>query len=643
MTYRSKYAKLNWNAQGLPYSEYFGDVYYSRADPLGESSYVFHVANKLQDRFENPTNTHFVIGELGFGAGLNFLNTVKLWCGHARSNQVLHYLSFEQFPLTREDINRVLCLFPSLGQYKQILMQVYDPSCTGSRQWLLKFSSHTVILTLCLQDARDELANLANHAENETPPFQVDCWFLDGFAPRCNPELWTHELIQDIAYLSHQQTTLSSYSVAGNFKKALQNAGFHYQKVTGFAGKKHMLHAQASSTFSAPPERNLGTIAIIGSGLAGCALASQLSALGITTHVFDSEKVIASGASGNSRGILHYKPSTQDSLDNYFTLHAYLHALGHYKSLHIPETIFNPIGVVQYMNNNGRQKRFEKLSTTRLYPEEIFSVNESKQQLYFSQAGWLNPAALCQWYLDQNYEKLILRFKHQLVGISPDSQQWELQFLVERKEEIFFRADHVVLCNAADAMTINGINTITDQVLPLIGNLGQVDHFKVSEDLITDQSVKCGSGYVIKDAESVTMGGTYFLGPDTACNRELHTLEHLRHSADLGLEEHLYKHLIASLQTKNRNLLEQRVSVRCTLPDRMPAVGPLDNSHHSQIKGLWLNIAHGSHGLSRTPLAAALIASQMLKVPSPIPTTLHKVVAPQRFWTARDKTQKFYS
>ena len=84
--------RLNWN-DGVPWSERFEDIYFSRSDGLAESRYVFLQGNRVSERWQKKSIFH--IGEAGFGTGLNFLATWQLWQETRTQNSWLYFESIE--------------------------------------------------------------------------------------------------------------------------------------------------------------------------------------------------------------------------------------------------------------------------------------------------------------------------------------------------------------------------------------------------------------------------------------------------------------------------------------------------------------------------------------------------------------------
>ena len=215
-------AKLNWR-DGVPIATVFDDPYYSFENGLAETQHVFLAGNDLPARFVND----FRIGELGFGTGLNLLVTWAAWAESGYPGQ-LHFISFEAFPMAIPDMVDALAQFPELGQYAQILFSEWRPGM-GEIQL-----TNGPILQVVIGDARKTLPIW---------PQKADAWFLDGFSPAKNPELWEPDLIQALGQHTKPGGTAATYSAAGHIRRALEAAGFEVTRTPGFGRKRHMTRA----------------------------------------------------------------------------------------------------------------------------------------------------------------------------------------------------------------------------------------------------------------------------------------------------------------------------------------------------------------------------------------------------------------
>lgn len=620
-TYRPRSARLRWTDDNMPVAEDHGDVHASRADALEESTHVYLAGNALEQRFRAIGDGQFILAEPGFGGGLNFLNTCRLWCHSAAPTARLHYIACELHPFRRSDMERLLGNFPELAEFAATLLPLYPDHTNGTHQLELRFGQHCISLTLLHDDVCSALESLAAQAG-----FRVDAWLLDGFPDQTNPALWNGQLPQHMAALSHAGTTLVSRAAVDGLQQRLAAAGFVCEQRKGFTGNTPMLSARFDRVAAARPEscQTRQTVCIIGGGLAGCSTAYALARAGWNVTLVEQGPRLAMGASGNPQGILHFKPGTVDAPDNRFNLHAYLHAARHYRSLGLPPDIWSPCGMLQLAHDHKLLKRFDTLAGSAMYALEVLQVLNSsaasalggepvvRPALYSPQAGWLCPPRLCAWYCAQPGIEVLHGYT--VTQLNPGAGGWEVLMHGDSGERVLHAA-HVVLCNSADAWRFTQARR-----LPLISNRGQVDLY-AADAARALRSVVCGQGYLIPaGADGQAVGGSFFLGADDATTREQNRQQHLQQLS--GINPELAAHYAA------RQPVLQRIAERCTLPGRMPAVGALDVGNS---RGLWINVGHGSHGLARTPVCAALLASQLSATPAPLAPELVHLLSPQRF------------
>ena len=191
-------AEIEWR-NGQPYASKFQDVYFSTDNGLLESEYVFLLGNDLSTRWQQPNIQKFIIAETGFGTGLNFLCAAKLWLESTPSNATLHYISVEKYPLSLENIMAALALWPELSRLSQPLLTQYKSLFKDSKAILF---NNRVQLSLLIGDATQRLSVI-----NEA----VDAWFLDGFSPAKNPDIWQAPIFEQMARLSNSESTFSTF------------------------------------------------------------------------------------------------------------------------------------------------------------------------------------------------------------------------------------------------------------------------------------------------------------------------------------------------------------------------------------------------------------------------------------------------
>ena len=216
-------AKLDWR-DGVPIATQFDDPYYSLDNGVAETEHVFLGGNDLPTRFGDT----FHIGELGFGTGLNLLVTWAAWV-KAGQPGTLHFTSFEAFPMMPADMTQALGQFPELAPFAAMLLNEWAP---GAGPTTL---TDGPLLDVIIGDARETLPAWENKA---------DAWFLDGFSPAKNPQLWEPSLLQAVAQHTQPNGTAATYSAAGHVRQSLDTAGFDVSRVPGFGRKRHMTTAK---------------------------------------------------------------------------------------------------------------------------------------------------------------------------------------------------------------------------------------------------------------------------------------------------------------------------------------------------------------------------------------------------------------
>ena len=208
-------ADVTWQGGQVPVATRFDDPYFSLADGLAETRHVFLDGNRIVER----ARAGFHIAELGFGTGLNLLATAQALAAHPGP---IHYTSFEAFPISADDMARALAAFPELDT--DALLQAW-------RAGALQFQIGPIAAEIIIGDARATLPVWQGRA---------DAWYLDGFSPAKNPELWSADLMAEVARHTAAGGSFATYTAAGHVRRALQEAGFEVSRAPGFGRKRHM-------------------------------------------------------------------------------------------------------------------------------------------------------------------------------------------------------------------------------------------------------------------------------------------------------------------------------------------------------------------------------------------------------------------
>ena len=221
-------ARLEVTADGVPRSAIHGDVYHSAEGGPEQAAHVFLGGNDLPGRWQG--RERFVVLEIGFGLGLNFLTTWHAWRNGTQASRRLHYIAVEKHPFTEPELAVVHARWPTLAALSNALRAQWPPPVAGAHE--LRFDDDAVALTLLLGDARECLPRIDAVA---------DAVYLDGFAPDRNPEPWSAAVCAQLARLTRPGSTLATWSVAGGVRRRLAAAGFVVEKHRGFGHKREML------------------------------------------------------------------------------------------------------------------------------------------------------------------------------------------------------------------------------------------------------------------------------------------------------------------------------------------------------------------------------------------------------------------
>ncbi len=662
------HAQLQWDEDGQPVSSVFGDVYFSRANGLEETRHVFLQHNQLNERWQQlKAGEHFTIAETGFGSGLNFLAAWQLWLTAAPANAQLHFVTVEKFPLTKMDLQRALALWPELGEFTTQLIDAY-PVFVGTGFHRLSFMDGRIKLTLIIDDAAKGFSQLLATPQPEfaSQCAKIDAWFLDGFAPSKNPQMWSDELFTAIRQLSHKGTTAATFSAAGIVKQGLKLAGFDIRKVPGFGRKREMVKAcmeqepvvdpqdtlQARSYSPYPVPWTINTAAtipaekhalIIGGGLAGCTSAWALAERGWKITLVESHSALAQEASGNPQGVLYAKLSPKNEAQAEFNLHALQFAQQFYRSRW--GAIGEQCGVLQLAHCESEQQLHEQLREKFLTKDElvqfvdaasasdIAGVQCRQTALHFPQAGWINPRLLCESLTNHPAIRVITHCA--AVELERCGDGWQINNNPE------LRAPVVIIANATEAKSF-----ALTQHLPIKSIRGQITYLPQTSSSSRLKTLICSEGYI-----GPAINGQHCTGATFNLKEESRELRAEDHRTNLENLRAPLPELFSEWESVDVEKLHGRVAFRCTLPDYLPLVGavpdeqamlndfaPLRKNARAAIPktgtyhpGLFINIGHGSRGLAYTPLCAELLTAQINQEVLPLPRELANALQPARF------------
>lgn len=601
-------ARCRW--QGLtPFSETYGDSYFMPGQGMAESRAVFIDANELAQRFAALNrDSLFVIGETGFGSGLNCLLAARCFLDNAPAGAALHLLSAELHPLERPDLRRVLEQWPELGPLSKRLVEQYPPAAPGMHR--VKLHEH-VDLTLMQGDA----LTLWRHCQAS-----VDAWFLDGFAPARNGRMWTAELFRVVADRSRPGATAATFTAAGSVRRGLESVGFRVQRHNGFAGKRHRLTAAWPGNWEAQSLRR-GHVLVAGAGLAGATSARALAERGWRVTVIDPRLNQTGPPPDSLAGVIYTTASDHLRAQNRFYQASLIHTLNRLHQLGFPRSAAEGRldGVVQHLIDERSTRRAKRALESGAWPDEMLE-QVGEHRVVFRGAGYLHPPTWCRFLLDHpNIETRN--------GSIADCR---VPVTLSNREKL--EADALVVCIAGAAGALPGL-----EWLPLRIVRGQVTFCRATQASLRWHRPQCHAGYL-----TPALNDTHCVGATFDRNRQ----EAEIHSADdrINLEtlkRHLPDHWQA-LGGPDIEIVGHHAGLRCQSPDTLPMCGPLPDptdGPHTLATDVFLNIAHGSRGLVQTPLCADLVADTLSGRPHPVDTSMNAMLAPERFvlrWRRRN-------
>ncbi|WP_194090718.1 bifunctional tRNA (5-methylaminomethyl-2-thiouridine)(34)-methyltransferase MnmD/FAD-dependent 5-carboxymethylaminomethyl-2-thiouridine(34) oxidoreductase MnmC [Vibrio hibernica] len=679
-------AKLDWNESGTPVSHQFDDVYFSNANGLEESRYVFIKQNHLPERWESFSQPRFTIAETGFGTGLNFLAAWQQFDAfrteHPQASlKQLHFISFEKYPISIGDLIKAHAAWPELAQYAQQLQDIYPIAIPECHRLIL--ADGMITLDLWFGDIHDSLPKIANNQDGI-----IDAWFLDGFAPSKNQDMWNDDLFNGMASMTKQHGTCATFTAAGFVRRGLIEAGFDMKKVKGFGIKREMiagtLRAQAITSsqtrsnippwFARQPALNikqtkteadpnlsdLGNIAIIGGGIASAALAQALHRRGLTVTLYCEDEETALGASGNKQGALYPLIAEPESPLNRFFAPAFLYARQFVQqAAQNIEFDYDFCGVTQLAWNEKAKSKLDKIIING-YPEsfiqaldakktsQTIGLNIDQESVFYPLGGWLCPQQLTQNTIKalQNSDRFEVHFNTRIETLHycKDEQVWQLKTSGKA-----FKHNVVVVANGHQFSRFEQLKSIAATPVK-----GQVSHIPSTENLTKLKTVLCYDGYMTPHNPN----------NNHHCIGASYDRNNIDHEFDPQAQQSNGERLVhcipnqdwpKEVSTENNN---SRQGIRSVTRDHLPFIGnvcqfePIAESYRKidpqilrtypelmpdipQYKNLFCMVGLGARGLCSAPLLAEILASQIVGDPMPLPTEVLEKLHPARMWVRR--------
>ena len=518
------------------------------------------------------------IGELGFGSGLNLLVAWKAFELSAQTGQQLDFISIEKFPFTTDMLRQALAHWPDLASYAERLITLWPGPVKGVHRLNL---TPNLRLTLYIDEVATALDQMS------TP---IDSWFLDGFSPAKNPDMWSPEIMKKLARLSHSETRLATFTVAGDVRRALSEAGFDVEKVTGFGRKRHRLEAHFTGAIPKTKPQHISPL-IIGGGIGGASLVKAFNYYGSKPRLIHDDPDMARAASGNPAALVKPRLDLQDRPESRFFLAAYLHALRSYGDA---GKIISK-GITQIAKDDKEQVRFEKMLNHAALSTEHMCAHP--QGLSFPTALVIDPVeTVTAWR--ETAEVTTAQVTH----ITQKDGQWHAHNI---NGEMIEHAEIMIIASGAGVKTITletqdkEPNTLAD-ILALRFSRGQLTWAK--GDL---ESAVAYGGYALPLEEDILLGATHdrLDGSDPYEVRPEDDVKNLS-GADKYLD-----------QIMTHSGKPSRASIRVTTTDTLPRLIEL-------APNLWVMTGLGSRGFVFAPLLAEHLAAHLCGQPAAVTQSL---------------------
>ncbi|AOJ91476.1 bifunctional tRNA (5-methylaminomethyl-2-thiouridine)(34)-methyltransferase MnmD/FAD-dependent 5-carboxymethylaminomethyl-2-thiouridine(34) oxidoreductase MnmC [Burkholderia multivorans] len=636
-------ATLAFRDDGTLVSPAYGDIYHSAAGAIAQANHVFVAGNGLPARWQQRRT--FTIVETGFGTGCNFLATWAAWRDDPARCERLHFVSVEKHPFSREDLRRAaahIVANTTISANVDELADAWPPLVPGLHR--LEFDAGRVVLTLVFGDALERLPTLVARA---------DAFYLDGFAPSKNADLWSIDVFRALARTADERATFATYSSSGVVKRALDEAGFAYRKVDGFAGKRAMLVGEYAPRWRmrrhepprAWPNASARRALVIGAGIAGCAVVERLAARGWNVTLIERHERIASEASGNPAGVFHPLMTRDDNVASRLTRAGFLYAVARWRALekgghafarstrgmvHLAESADDFARMRDAFDALGAPSDYAKLLDTDA-ARAYLDLPVAHGGLLFPHGGAVWPAALADAQCAAAGDRVQRLTRTEVARLERNGDEWHA---LDAHGRTLAQAPVVVLANAGDAVRLAGLRHVALQ--PVRGQLTLLPAGSASP-------LPCpaiGDGYAVPLDDGTLLIGATFEPDDVEPAIRL-----AGHAENLERVRRLLPGLIDDVPALDT--LRGRVAFRWVAGDRLPLIGPLADEAQAvanaralsgakardlpRMPGLYGAFGYGSRGLVWAALGAELIASQLDGEPWPIERELAEAVDPARF------------
>ena len=633
--------QVTWR-DGVPFSGEFDDLYYSTVDGQAESVFVF--LNGIGAVKTAADRDKFVVGETGFGTGLNFLTTWHAWRA-VKPKARLFFISAEAFPLRATELEQAHKAFPQLSELSEQLRAAWPPASNGFHY--RSFDNEQVSLLLMFGDAETVFSQLNA---------KVDAWYLDGFAPARNPAMWSEGLFNKMAQLSNTGATIATFTAAGSVRRGLEAQGFSMRKTQGFGKKREHLigsfhpneqparkqpnAAQMPTTWCSTPPASTEKIVIIGDGIAGSCVAYALARRGLEPTLL-APNASRMKSSTLPAAILAPQLLLADPLEKAFFYAAFSYAVNHPAYKHA----FAHKRGTEYLPSSPQDvQKFTDVLEQFNWGEEW--LTRSGDGLIIPKGGTVDPKKI--------FDNLTLNTTRLYADVARLERCTDGWCMISETGETITQAQTVVLATGVQTPEILAASSLigasaSSQHPSIRYRSGQLECIPASAVGGAAEHTLTYGGYL-----SAAISVTGFPGMRTVGSSYEKLAEAPSHPSEPTKEA---RQAILSQCTANTGAIfdanaEMRswTGVRATAPDHMPYVGPIpdwaDLSAACQClaidrklplprtpkmeTGLYCLTALGSKGFQYGPLLGEYLAAMICGDPSPIPQILQPKLHPAR-------------
>ena len=579
------------------YSRWYDDIYFDKTDGVKEKEHVYLNANDLANRIK--LSDKLCIAELGFGTGLNFILTWRLWKKNRKPNSSLTYISFEKAPLSKKEMTRVYKKFKELNDFSDQLIQKLTDNYKTNRT--IYFKSENINLILIY----DDFSLLTNFH------FKADIWFLDGFAPSKNPEVWDNSYYKNIYNRTNLKGSLSTFTSSGLVRRGLALAGFSVTKVSGFGQKREMLKAikiepDIKLKVNLNYENTIGPVAIIGAGISGASLAYAFRKRNIECYIVEKSSNVASGASGNKLALQMPKMTADNSPYGLMSLEAFTFSRNLAKEL---KAAPRSDGLILLPSRDREIIKFKKLLESG-WPNDLIQRYTDKincfdidNYIYMRSSGIVDNIKFIKRLIDG--VKIFFNFNVTKIKSTKNNSK------------IIHNEQGNVL-NAQTVIWANGYN-ITDicNKIPIEPVSGQVTFLKSNP-----QTSKLKLNFSYGQFFSQSYKGFHQIGSSFNRNTNVN-FNQIDQNKNLSfIPEFLKQRIINS----NVDLNEYRVSVRSSTKDRMPFFCNLNEIKQNKYENEYVLGGMGAWGFVYAPYYAELMVRELLNENPIINSKLDKLL-----------------